>query len=62
MQRLKDWTIEDLNEEQKKVHDEIVNGPRGKVVGPLRKVIRPHLQLKVINMHLLFTIMGLTWL
>ena len=36
MQRLKDWTVEDLNEEQKKVHDEIVNGPRGKVVGPLR--------------------------
>ncbi len=25
MQRLKDWTVEDLNEEQKKVHDEIVN-------------------------------------
>ena len=36
MQRLKDWTVEDLNEEQKEVHDEIVNGPRGKVVGPLR--------------------------
>ena len=36
MQRLKDWTVEDLNEEQKKVHDEIVNGPRGRVVGPLR--------------------------
>ena len=36
MQRLKDWTVEDLNDEQKKVHDEIVNGPRGSVVGPLR--------------------------
>ena len=36
MQRLKDWTVEDLNEEQKKVHDEIVKGPRGRVVGPLR--------------------------
>ena len=36
MQRLKDWTVEDLNEEQKKVHDEIVTGPRGRVVGPLR--------------------------
>ena len=36
MQRLKDWTVEDLNEEQKKVHDEIVKGPRGSVVGPLR--------------------------
>ena len=36
MQRLKDWTVEDLNEEQKKVYDEIVKGPRGSVVGPLR--------------------------
>ena len=36
MQRLKDWTVEDLNDEQKKVHDEIVSGPRGSVVGPLR--------------------------
>ena len=36
MQRLKDWKIEELNDEQKKVHDDIVNGPRGKVVGPLR--------------------------
>ena len=36
MQRLKDWTVNDLNDEQKKVHDEIVSGPRGKVVGPLR--------------------------
>ena len=36
MQRLKDWTVDDLNDEQKKVHDEIVSGPRGKVVGPLR--------------------------
>ena len=36
MQRLKDWTVNDLNDEQKKVHDEIVNGRRGRVVGPLR--------------------------
>ena len=36
MQRLKDWKVEELNDEQKKVHDDIVNGPRGKVVGPLR--------------------------
>ena len=36
MQRLKDWTVEGLNDEQKQVHDEIVNGPRGRVVGPLR--------------------------
>ena len=36
MARLKDWKVEELNSEQKKVHDDIVNGPRGKVVGPLR--------------------------
>ena len=36
MQRLKDWNVDELNDEQKKVHDDIVNGPRGKVVGPLR--------------------------
>ena len=36
MQRLKDWNVDELNNEQKKVHDDIVNGPRGKVVGPLR--------------------------
>ena len=36
MPRLKDWNENDLNVEQKKVYDEIVNGPRGKVVGPLR--------------------------
>ena len=33
---IKDWTKEELNNEQKQVYDEIVSGPRGKVVGPLR--------------------------
>ncbi len=36
MTRIKDWKIEDLSNEQKEVHDTIVNGPRGHVVGPLR--------------------------
>ncbi len=36
MQRLKDWQKEELNSEQRQVYDDIVNGPRGKVVGPLR--------------------------
>ena len=36
MTRIKDWTIENLTEEQKEIHDTIVNGPRGHVVGPLR--------------------------
>ena len=36
MPRLKDWNENDLNIEQKKVYDEIVNGPKEKVVGPLR--------------------------
>ena len=36
MTRIKDWKIEDLTEEQKAIHDAIVSGPRGHVVGPLR--------------------------
>ena len=36
MTRIKDWTIENLTAEQKEIHDTIVNGPRGHVVGPLR--------------------------
>ena len=36
MTRIKDWTLENLTEEQKEIHDTIVNGPRGHVVGPLR--------------------------
>ncbi len=36
MTRIKDWEVENLTEEQKKIHDTIVSGPRGHVVGPLR--------------------------
>ena len=36
MTRIKDWTVENLTEEQKEIHDTIMNGPRGHVVGPLR--------------------------
>ena len=36
MTRIKDWTVENLTAEQKEIHDTIVNGPRGHVVGPLR--------------------------
>ena len=36
MTRIKVWKVEDLTEEQKEIHDAIVSGPRGHVVGPLR--------------------------
>ncbi len=36
MTRIKDWSVESLTEEQKEIHDTIVSGPRGHVVGPLR--------------------------
>ena len=36
MSRIKDWKVEDLTSEQKEIHDTIINGPRGHVVGPLR--------------------------
>jgi len=36
MTRIKDWKVEDLSDEQKEIHNTIVNGPRGHVVGPLR--------------------------
>ena len=36
MTRIKDWKVEDLTEEQKEIHNAIVSGPRGHVVGPLR--------------------------
>ena len=36
MTRIKDWTVDNLTEEQKEIHDTIVSGPRGHVVGPLR--------------------------
>jgi 4-carboxymuconolactone decarboxylase len=34
--RIPEWKPEDLTPAQRKVHDAIVAGPRGKVVGPLR--------------------------
>jgi 4-carboxymuconolactone decarboxylase len=34
--RIPEWKPEDLTRAQRKVHDAIVAGPRGKVVGPLR--------------------------
>ena len=36
MTRIKDWKVEDLTEEQKEIHEAIVSGPRGPIVGPLR--------------------------
>jgi 4-carboxymuconolactone decarboxylase len=36
MMRIKDWKEEDLSEEQLIVYKEIMNGPRGNVVGPIR--------------------------
>ena len=36
MTRIKDWKVDDLTNEQKEIHDAIINGPRGHVVGPLR--------------------------
>ena len=35
MTRIKDWKVEDLTKEQKEIHDTIVSGTRGHVVGPL---------------------------
>jgi 4-carboxymuconolactone decarboxylase len=34
--RIPDWKPEDLTPAQRKVHDAIVAGPRGRVIGPLR--------------------------
>ena len=36
MARIKDWKVEDLTKAQKEIHETIVSGPRGHVVGPLR--------------------------
>lgn len=36
MKRIEDWTVEELNEEQLKIFNEILNGPRGSVVGPIK--------------------------
>jgi 4-carboxymuconolactone decarboxylase len=34
--RIKDIAKEDMNSEQRRIHDEIASGPRGKVQGPLK--------------------------
>ncbi|MBM3528851.1 MAG: carboxymuconolactone decarboxylase family protein [Alphaproteobacteria bacterium] len=39
MTRLNLPSVEEMSDEQRKVHDEIVNGVRGRLVGPLRAVI-----------------------
>lgn len=36
MQRIPDWTVDSLSPAQRRVHDAIINGPRGIVEGPLR--------------------------
>ena len=36
MKRIKDWKLEELNNEQLSIYNEIVNGPRGDVVGPIK--------------------------
>ena len=36
MMRIEDWDEENLSEEQLIIYKEIINGPRGNVVGPLR--------------------------
>ena len=36
MMRIEDWKKDDLSEEQFCVYKEIIKGPRGKVVGPLK--------------------------
>ena len=39
MSRIPFPTVETMNEEQRAVYDDIVNGPRGRLVGPLRAVL-----------------------
>ena len=36
MSRIKDWELENLSTEQLDIYNEIVNGPRGDVVGPIK--------------------------
>lgn len=39
MSRIPFPTVETMNEDQRAVYDDIVNGPRGRLVGPLRAVL-----------------------
>ena len=36
MNRLPDLPVEAMTEEQRRIHDEILSGPRGRVQGPLK--------------------------
>jgi hypothetical protein len=36
MKRITDWRVDELNSEQLDIYKEIINGPRGNVVGPIR--------------------------
>jgi len=36
MSRIQDWDVNELSEEQLIIYKEIINGPRGNVVGPIR--------------------------
>ena len=36
MKRIEDWSLDELNDEQLKIYKEIVDGPRGSVVGPIK--------------------------
>ena len=36
MKRIDDWIVEELNEHQLEIYNDILNGPRGCVVGPIK--------------------------
>ena len=36
MKRITDWRVDELNNEQLDIYKEIINGPRGNVLGPIR--------------------------
>ena len=36
MKRITDWSVDELNSEQLDIYKEIINGPRGNVLGPIR--------------------------
>tara|TARA_B100000579_G_scaffold233477_1_gene191393 strand:+ start:540 stop:1115 length:576 start_codon:yes stop_codon:yes gene_type:complete len=36
MNRIEDWSVEELNEQQLEIYNDILNGPRGCVVGPIK--------------------------
>ena len=36
MNKIKEWKVEELSAEQRRVYDDIINGPRGNVIGPFK--------------------------